>query len=296
MKLIASKDIDRQKWDELVNNHPTAPMYNQSIFLDHLSENWMLLVNEEYSCGMPIPFTIRLNQKGIYTPNFIRFVSWITLDNSKLEDHLPEVMELLKSNFNHCSLQLQEAILATTKDKFVFQYLDGEATLNSQAKRAIKKFEKSSFELSRPDLDTILPIVSEELVEKVKSLSKNDMLRFENLLTAYPKENYWIIGAKNEHGFQAGLIFIRWKNRLQYIKGGARSEAKEEGAMYAMMQEAIRYAFENQLILDFGGSNIAGVQRFNKSFGAKDIYYHSMEWDTTPKWFRWMKAIKKGLN
>ena len=83
---------------------------------------------------------------------------------------------------------------------------------------------------------------------------------------------------------------------MHYIKGGARTDAKEEGAMYAMMQEAIQYALENQCVLDFGGSNVSGVQRFNKSFGAKDIFYHSLHWDTTPKWFRWIKAIKKGLN
>lgn len=291
MQLIKQSEINREKWDALVINSPKATIYNQSLFLDALAENWMLLTNDDYSAGLPIPFTIRAGVKGIYTPNFCREFSFIGFANLS-DSEITQSIQLLQNEFKFCSLNLVENYFQGQVEQKVFQQLSSIQSLNSQAKRSCKKFEKSGLILEKTIVDTVLPIVSEELLAKVKSLRKIDLDRFEQMIYSLPIDQLLVLGVKDENQWLGGLIFIHWKNKLHYIKGGAKELAKNDGAMFAMMNNMINYTVENQLELDFGGSNVEGVQRFNKSFGATDQQYLEWKWNHSPKWFLLLQKLK----
>ena len=77
MELISKNNIDRKRWDQLVESTPGATVYNRSLFLDALAEDWCVVIIGEYQAGMAIPFTRRMGVKGIYTPNFIRSLNWL---------------------------------------------------------------------------------------------------------------------------------------------------------------------------------------------------------------------------
>ena len=291
MQLIHKSEINREKWDALVINSPKATIYNQSLFLDVLAENWMLLINNDYSAGLPIPFTIRAGVKGIYTPNFCREFSFIGFANLS-DSEITQSIQLLENEFKFCSLNLVENYFQGQVEQKVFQQLSSKQPLNSQAKLSCKKFEKSGLILEKTIVDTVLPIVSEELAAKVKSLRKIDLDRFEQMIHSLPTDQLLVLGVKDENQWLGGLIFIHWKSKLHYIKGGAKELAKNDGAMFAMMNNMINYAIENQLELDFGGSNVEGVKRFNKSFGATDQQYFEWKWNHSPKWFSLLQKLK----
>lgn len=292
MKLIEQSNIDRTRWDQLVSNDENASIYNQSIFLDKLAENWSLLIDDDYSVGLPVPFTIRLGVKGIYTPNFIRTLDWVGLngDNKKLV--LTQSTAILKSKFKLCQLRMLTTPFIGMNSELVFQKLSFSASLNSQAKRSIKKFEKSNLKIQEVGIESILPIITEELGLKVAGVKEIDLNRFESLLKNYPSSKLTLIGVSENDCVLGGLIFIRWKDTLHYVKGGVRKEAKHNGAMYAMMDAAIKIALKENLIVDFGGSNVSGVRQFNCSFGAEDVHYSEWKWDHSPLWFRCLKSLR----
>lgn len=294
MKLIAQKDIDREKWDALVLSQEDTLLYNQSIFLDNLSENWMLFTNDDYSFGMPLPFTLRLGIKGLYTPNFIRAVDWVGDRSVVTDDFLKQLEALLRKEFKHASLRLENDFLMGSKEDRVYQMLSEKTGLNEQAKRSLKKFEKSELAFTEVDLEDISPIIIQELREKVIDLNKQDFVRFTKLLENYPNENYWLVGVRDSKEIVGGMIFIKWQNTLHYVKGGALEHAKKSGAMYAMMFKAIEYAQNEGLVLDFGGSNVEGVRRFNLAFGAEDKSYYHWSFDQTPWWFKIARRLKNG--
>lgn len=296
MKLIHQEDIDKERWDKLVLSDQGASIYCQSVFLDSLAENWSLLIDDNYSCGLPIPFTVRLGVKGIYTPNFIRTVDWVGLtENNRLET-ISKAESILKKNFKLASLRMLGNHFSRSNSEWVFQELVGEIKLNSQAKRSCKKFQKSDFIIERVELNDVLSIVSEELMDKVASLRIIDIERFESFLHAYPKAQMHVFGTKKKDEILGGLIFIEWKNTFHYVKGGARKEAKDQGAMYAMMEFAINHALSQGMKIDFGGSNVKGVQQFNAAFGGVDVPYFEWKWDHSPFWFKSLKALKNKRN
>lgn len=292
MKLLDQKNIDRKRWDNLVLLSDDATIYNQSIFLDELAENWMLLVNDEYTIGLPIPFAIRLGVKGIYTPNFIRTIDWVGLNSENQQQIILEAESILKEKFKSAHLKMVETHFEGMSSDLMFQEVQDVLSMNSQAKRSIKKFIKSNLVIQNVQIQQVLTVVSEELTEKVKDLNENDINRFESLLTTYPAEKLWVIGVLENNEVVGGLVFIKWKNTFHYVKGGARKSAKDLGAMYAMMELAIKYAFDQNLKVDFGGSNVAGVRQFNAAFGGKDVNYSEWKWDNSPFWFKLLKKLK----
>jgi len=294
MQLVNKSAINREKWDALVNNTTNATIYNQSVFLDVLAENWLLLVNDDYSAGIPIPYTIRLGVKGMYTPNFCREFCFLGVDKLTNSD-LKQSLELLKKEFSYCTINLSDNYFDEPVSERVYQTLSGNPILNSQAKRSLKKYEKSDLYIERTELKNVLSIISDELSSKVKSLKPIDLLRFEQLIQSIPTQQLFILGVKNNHEWLGGMVFTLWKNKLHYLKGGCVELAKQEGAMFAMMQYAIDHTWHNDLLMDFGGSNVEGVQRFNKAFGAMDLTYFEWSWNNTPLWFSSLIKLKKLL-
>ena len=75
--------------------------------------------------------------------------------------------------------------------------------------------------------------------------------------------------------------------RLTYLNGAASKEGKKAGSMYWFFQKIF---IENEgKIFDFEGSNIAGVARFYKGFGAKKTMYASIKLNRLPRFLRWLK-------
>ncbi|MNY52863.1 hypothetical protein D3C86_1885730 [compost metagenome] len=77
-----------------------------------------------------------------------------------------------------------------------------------------------------------------------------------------------------------------------YLKGTTTEEAKKSGGMYKLIFTAIEYAHAGQKTLDFGGSNVESVRRFNLNFGAEDVVYSQLSWNNAPLWWKLVKKIR----
>ena len=289
MQLISKDKIDLRRWDELVASSPGATVYNQSVYLDALAEDWCALVVGDYEGGMAVPFTRRAGISGIYTPNFIRSVSWLgkSVDFSQVE-------HLLRSSFRRCELRLDVPLFSGQDQNWKYQHLPiGTALhLSSQAKRSLKKFQKAGFELRAAALPEALHVITEELKAKVDALRPIDLQRFTSLFLDYPKEELMVLGAFRNGELQAAQLFIRWRKALLFIKGGARQQALKDGAMYGLMLQAIEWAKSHDLEVSFEGSNVESVRNFYCAFGATDVHYYEWKWNRAPWWFNWMLRLK----
>lgn len=293
MKLIARKNINIEKWNALVESDANASIYCQTVFLDSLAANWVLLVNEDYTLGMPIPYVKHLGIRGIYTPNFIRSIDFVGDKKLLTKELITHIVRLLKKKFSYSNLKMESPIVVKKPAYFVYQELNGPKELHTQAKRKIKKFQQSKLEIQKSTVKEVAGIITSELFDKVEYLKMIDFQRFETLVFAIDESDFWILSVSDGKDVLGGMIFFKWKNRLHYIKGGSIRNAKNAGAMYAMMDYAVDFALESKLILDFGGSNVEGVKQFNNSFGAKDVNYSNMVWNNAPFWFVILRRIKK---
>ena len=106
MNIIEREHIDIEKWNTLVTSSPGASLFSHSAYLDSVAENWCVLVDDDYSNGMALPYTIRMGVKGIYTPKFSRYLEWLHLTEEK--KYPSDLMEQLQFAFKVASFSFAQ--------------------------------------------------------------------------------------------------------------------------------------------------------------------------------------------
>ncbi len=290
-KLIDRENINTEKWDNLVKSNVSHAVYNLSDYLDSVSENWCILTNENYTGGIALPYKIKLGVKFCYTPFFVSFLEWMGTEPSNWD----ECLDLIYREFKSFHLFIRQGFDA--KKLNVYQLIPETNTpqYNTQANRMLKRFEKSGMTISfTKSSEKILKIIQTELPKKVRSLNDQSLKKLDFLINKLDQiELAHFIIVTDKEKVVGGLILVQFNKTILYLKGAFYPEAKKEGAMYASMHFAIQYSQRNNLIFDFGGSQVSGVRRFNLNLGGIDNYYHTLEWDNSPCWFRWAKKINK---
>lgn len=288
MRIINNGDINRQKWDELVYKTDSAGIYNLSTFLDNLAENWHVIVVGDYEAGLALPFSVRMGVYYLYTPNFIRTLDWLGEKPSKMR----ELEEMLSEHFQRFDFRISNLTFSHSSYPQSYQTIDSGMIkgYTKQAKRGLKKFDKSQYELREIKIEDAFPIIMEELADKVKTLRKVDLDRF--TLNYSNIQNVIVFGVFDKLNLGAAAIFVEWKNEILYIKGGAIEIFKNDGAMYGLMHAGIELAKSKELSFNFEGSTVEGVRNFNLHFGADEKFYYNWKWTRAPFWFRFLLKIK----
>jgi hypothetical protein len=84
-------------------------------------------------------------------------------------------------------------------------------------------------------------------------------------------------------------IFLIHKSRIIYILGGASDKGRELRSMYSLFDTLIKEYAEKDMLLDFEGSEIPGIARFFKGFGAHKQPYFKLHINRLPLPLRWLK-------
>jgi hypothetical protein len=290
LTIIHRQEIDRDSWNKLVDANG-GEIFSTTDYLDAVAKDWCVVTDEAYRYGMVIPYFSRLGVKCCYTPVFQRYTEWLGPTEEK-----ENAKNLVQRTFSKGQMHLKSE--HEENQAYVYQYLSPEIScqLTKQAKRMLKKFEDTSFTVEE-NLNfhsEVLNIISEELPKKVKGMTSQNVAVLEALTKKLEKSgNLALLTVSREMQVHGGIFLVKFGNRLLYLKGAFKPDAKKQGAMYAAMYYAIQRSSVEGLIFDFGGSRAEGVRRFNRQFGGIDHSYERWEWDSSPAWF---KATVKMIN
>jgi hypothetical protein len=290
MKIVERADLNTDLWDELVRESPDSTIFSLSFYLDAVAENWCVLVDEAYSKGIALPYTIRLNVKTLYTPIYLMYVEWLGADLPK------DLITLLQKSFAVGDICMKDKLADPNHKEYVRQEIL-ESKYNEQTKRALKRFEKSGLQLVKGKLESdVLTIIESELPAKIASLDKQAILTLNKLVSVIAQNNmlssYAIL--ENNH-VVGGILSMQFKNRIIYLKGAFTESAKKSGGMVKCISTLIEEASITQNIIDFGGSRVENVRKFNMNFGAVDRVYYNYSWNTAPFHFKVLKRLKNAL-
>lgn len=293
MRFIQREHIDCAKWDALVKSDSTVSVFSLSTYLDAIAENWCVFTDEGYTKGIALPFTFRLGVKTCYTAVFLRYVEWIGEQTVQFD----KLISILQAEFPAGQLCIKQTILGYPSEEFVFQHISTltERTINLQAKRMLSKAEKKQFQLEEVDsIQDIQAIILEELPQKIASINDVSLSALEKLTSQLKNEKRLrIVAIKNQTIIVGGLYLVDFNDTVLYLKGAFTKEAKDAGAMYFAMDEAIKEAQAAGKKFDFGGSRVEGVRRFNVNLGGHDQVYFSYEWNNAPFWFKLLKKARQ---
>lgn len=272
MKYLKHHEIDFEKWDNCIENAYNSLVYAKSWYLNIVSPGWEALILDDYKIVMPlprkkkygIPYLIQpvlTQQLGIFSEQKIdadllqRFVRNIPYKSFCI--HLNFENSLGKAR----QLPNYELDLQQNYDELFQKFLH-----NTQ--RNIAKAEKTDIVIK----ETIVP---KEFLDFYFSTEKNYSELNKNITSqlicsGFERKKISLYGAYTaENKLIAALCVLHSKYRLIYWLPISNEEGKKTMAMFAIVNNIIRGYAGNTIVLDFEGSQIEGVARFYKGFGAQ---------------------------
>lgn len=287
MRIVERSELDVARWDRLVAQQDGASFFSYSWYLDAVAEQWCVLVDEDYTTGMALPYTRRAGKKVLYIPVFGRYVTPIrTLSDASIQLILDEfpVREIATSHdcFPDASERVYQEVLPNEERK-----------LSSQAKRSLKKAEKSGIQVRQSgDFSQVMSAVRSELDGKFEGVNTERIDALESLFKKAAERGFLMVFEASDSKETGGIVCLCDEHQVLYVKGACPEHLKQNGGMYAALNAAIEFAKEEELLFDFGGSNVEGVRRFNQNLGGTDVSYFFHE-HAGPGWFKIARKLKK---
>ena len=288
MKIIERSNIDIIKWNKLVEITPDASVFSYSWYLDSTAQNWCVLVNEDYSKGIALPYTIHFGIKVLYTPIFVRYIEWLGI-----EVDFNSIDEIIRSYFSNIHISIKQPLLGDNYKSYTFQKIPFNTyrNISTQANRSLKKAINNDLNIEKSiNFFGVESIIKSELTDKFKGINKSSIKILSNLFKEAQNEKKILVYEIKDSG---GIVCINHNNNILYLKGALINSHKKMGGMYMCMDRAINEAIKEGKTFDFGGSRIDGVKKFNNNLGGKDFTYFEYTFDNTPIWFKLVRAINR---
>lgn len=295
--------IDMEKWDACIDRSHNGIFYAYSWYLDMLAAPWDALVEGDYKAVMPLPYRKKWGVIYLYQPFFIQQLG-IFSTHSLSEDLTKRFISSIPRHFRYVDISLNtfnqlppvqgvatfrrvtyELDLIPSYDKLKKHY-------SGNALRNLKKAGKNGVFVAahgRPE-DVIAAFRASGVPNP---FSEKDYLNLKHLIYSGMHkgrvELYSAYSARNN--FCAGIVFYRSHKKVVFLFSGAHPEARENGAMFSLVDAFISANAGKELVLDFEGSSDPNLARFYRGFGSKECVFLQLKINRMPLLLKPVPAI-----
>lgn len=285
MKVFNNNDIDRNRWDSLVERSVSPKITSFSWYLDVVCPKWKAIVGDDYSWGFVLPEKRKFGFKYLIQPFIIQQLGLIYLNEDFSRSSTVDMcLEYVKSHYLFFDFNINGASLSTDK---VESRLNNNLLLNLQqsyediregysanVRRNLKKSAESGIIVKRVDFfDDIIRMFVDDKGGKVGWNSSKSQVLVDVLNAVKANSDIEVRGAFSGDELVCGAVFIGFGGRWTFIFSGNSDKGRETSSMFSIIDSFIRDSANQALTLDFEGSNDQGLYRFYKSFGAYDEKY-----------------------
>jgi len=289
---LKRKEIDVEKWDELIAASLAETLYPYSWYLDATAENWSALVMGDYRFIMPLVWKKKYHIRYLYQPVYSQQLGvfgkeYITpLIIRKFIDYGIKKYKFGVVNFN------VKNMIGEDPDFEIYErinyilplhksYEDLIKSYKSNASRNLKQSQIHNAKLDKfVSVDDLVSLKREHDLEKK---SEAEYQRMKSIFETVMNQNKGhIYGIRDEGKLLAAAFFAFSKTRIIYLMSISSSQGKEQRAMFRIVDEFIRAYAGSDLLLDFEGSNIPSIARFFGGFGGKPEVYQSLSFNRLP--------------
>lgn len=302
IRYLQHSEIDKNRWDLCIDQSATPLVYGLSWYLDVVSPHWQALVWGDYEAVMPLPARKKLFYAYLSQPFFCQ-QSGIFSKEPLQAELIMQFLKAIPSHFRFAEIHLHEghtdaedALPLRKRRNYVLPVHKSfdkiQKGYSNQIKRNLKKARAASLELK--------PVSAQELIllyRKCKGEASYvlkqvhyDMLQL-LLHTAQERKALLCKGVYSSNGaLLAAGAFLVYRQRIIFLIGTANEQGREHGAMSMLMDNMIMQFAGNAQYFDFEGSEIQGIARFYKGFGAEKKPYYRYRFNHLPWYIKWLKS------
>lgn len=302
ISFVNREDIDDAKWDAVVANSWHETVYGYCWYLDCVTPQWSGLILDDYQAVMPLVTGKKWGVNYIFNVPFMQYTTvYGALPTTSV---LKRFFEAIPHKFRFMDFKLLFPVEPNIKNaeihkctNYILEIPDAtcavDAKFNTNTKRNIKKAEKLKLSFtfeSNPDK----LIETYKAFKKEKYNTESDPRIYERLkkvinMALINGSGQLVYAWGNKGDFLGGTFFQDSLTRSIYLFSGASGACKNTGAMFLIVKQRIVELLNKKKVIDFEGSDIEGIARFYKGFGAEPIGYYSIKINRLPKPFYWLK-------
>jgi len=277
---VPYQEIDKIKYDTCIGHSKGSRIYAFSWYLDCVTDHWDCIVQDDYQAVMPLPRKTKYGISYVFTPSWVQQLGIFSLKEITEQVQI-EFLELLSKKFlwfdYHLNSVQKEALGSVqVKKNYLLPLKNGIKKIQEGYNNNRKRISKKSFEDFILDKNGSIEV----FIKKFKNLDKPYTISEESidlLKSLYLKNRnqvfVWNVFYLKE--YLGGLIWLKDDHRITYLAPIFSEKGKQLHVSTFLINELIN-DFEGQnLILDFEGSRLPGVEKFYLSFGAEpELYYY----------------------
>ena len=273
-------DIDKAKYDHCIRHSKASRIYAFSWYLDCVTDCWDVLMEGDYDAVMPLPRKTKYGITYVYTPSWVQQLGLFSLHKTN-EKTQHEFLKIIKKKFVWIDYHLNSGYTGVSgsmkiKKNYLLTLEGGFEVIQDNYNKNRKRISKRLFDNLDLDKNGDIEVfmanyknqdkpyaISDDAVDRLKCLC----------LKGRQQVHVWNVFHDKE--FLAGLVWLEDSQRITYLAPLADEKAKQLHVPTYLINELIKDFQGQQMILDFEGSMVAGVENFYQSFGAHaESYYY----------------------
>lgn len=291
---LTHNQIDKQHWDECIEQSSNGNVYAFSWYLDIVHPSWEALVEDDYVSVMPLTGNRKFGISYLFQPFFVQQLGVFSKETIPTEK-ICRFINAIPEKFKFAEIKLNSGNLLSADYESIDNHRNIELDLSydyavlsrhysSNTKRDIAKAISAGITMT----DDVTPAEIVRLFRNnrgkdVKHWGDDEYERFMRLVTEASKRGRCFIkGAKNsDNQLVAGAVFMASHNRIVFLFSGSDKLNKELHALSFVIDETIKEHSGTGITFDFEGSDNDGLARFYKGFGGHEVSYPSLRFNKT---------------
>jgi hypothetical protein len=273
---LQHKDIDMNRWDQCISESINQLTYTFSWYLNIVCPGWEALIAGDYEFVMPIPVKRKYHLPYVVQPYFTQQLG-VFSKNPVNEEILKQFIKSIP--YYSYQLNLNEQNKNSEIEVLPNYILNLNTAYNLIASKYSKNTQRNIEKAHKNSLTIDTELNSSDFIEFYKVTQKNyqqgqgEILR-QLIEAGKVNQSINLFGIRNkENELIAALCILISSNRMTYLLPASNIEGKKTSAMFLLIDKIIRQNAEKKIILDFEGSQIEGIARFYKGFGAENQPY-----------------------
>lgn len=304
LQYLQRKQIDSQKWDRCIANAANGLLYAHSFYLDQMADNWDALVLGDYEAVMALTWRRKFGISYLYQPFVtasLGVFSSLPIDTALMEafiNQIPRKFKLIDIDLNPGNNAVSGKNITPRKNyelKLDGTYEGLQHQYNRHARRKLKKADEAGLQI-REDIsvDTIAQL-SFNMMQGRDVVVKSDYDRFVQLcknIQPYVEACNTMAAVDAKGNIIASDINIVYNKRIYSLLAGNTPDSNESGGFYFVLDRLIKKYAGTGYVLDFEGSDIAGIAFLFECFGAQLTWYPHLTINRLPPLLRKLKKMK----
>ncbi|WKD84912.1 hypothetical protein KCTC32516_00248 [Polaribacter huanghezhanensis] len=283
---VKRNQIDEEKYNNCIATSLQSRVYAYSWYLDVVADNWSVLVLDNYDAVMPLPFQKKHLISYISQPFFTQQLGVFSAEETS-KNTIEEFLKKIPRKFLKITVQLNSENKfseekSSTKKNYILSLDKEYKTLykgfSKGRKHAIQQGLKEQFAIEEISFSEVLKLSNQHY--SFKEVTAKEYEKLTKLVAVLKsKSKVKILGIKLDKKLIGGSVFASDSKRIIYLFSAVSRVGKEKQVASLLLNDVIKKHSNSELFLDFEGSQIPGIAKFFKSFGAKsETYFLLKKW------------------